>query len=638
LTVLAFITRQEDAHEVVRWAMWFAAARNAPLHLLCWSYAPYKIKSNEPPSGGLAREVQRIAQDLGAENHVGIVEVQDLAHPDPVEAALGEARGSECEMLVTAAFDVTSPSGDEVQGALHPILHGSPCTAVVLYCRPNHIPEGEDVFVRVTDGPHDSTGLFLANAIAEITDADLTLARTEEFASEADIEVGKRELSQMIRDAGITDDSNIQTEVFGARDYAGIRDTMDNHALVVLGSNASESLGRILRFTSNPTIALIKRAPALKTLTSMGSAELLPRLSPADYTDLVQGLRRGSRLNTDFIVMLGLAAAIASLGLIQSSPAVVIGSMLLAPLMTPMLGCGLALSMGNAHLAKQAATAITVGFLFTLVISFAVGLLTPGAELTPEIVARADPNILDLLIAAASGAAAAYALARPGLAGSVAGVAIATALVPPLCTVGIALAYLDLTSAWGACLLFNTNVVAIILGASAVFRVLGITSLRRAAPWKPRVWVQRTVTSLAVGALIMAIPLQLNLLRHLDEGKPQPNAFPVAKRVLDELHKYVATIPELELLTAGRPASEYSDADVMIVLTSPRPISRRYAERIAEIVRRTVGDDTLKVVVHGLLEAWETVETVDPEETEEAEAKKEGDTKKETPEEPPKKK
>jgi len=620
LTVLAFITRPEDAYEVVRWSMWFAAARNAPLHLLCWSYGPFEIKSQEPPSSGLAGEVQKIAQDLGAETHVGIVEVQDLVHPNPAEAALGEARASECEMLVTAAFDVTDPSGDEEKVALHPILHGSPCTAVVLYCRPDHVPEGEDIFVGVTDGAHDSTGLFLGNAIAEITDADLTLARTEELASEADIEVGKRELSQMIRDAGITDDSNIHTEVFGKRDYAGIRDTMNNHALVVLGSNASKNVPRILRFTTNPTIALVKRAPALKTLTSRGTGEWLPRLSPADYTDLVQGLRRGSKLSTDFIVMLGLAAAIASLGLIQSSPAVVIGSMLLAPLMTPMLGCGLALSMGNAPLARQAAVAISVGFLFTLVVSFAVGFLTPGNELTPEIVGRTEPNILDLLIAGASGAAAAYALARPSLAGSIAGVAIATALVPPLCTVGIALAYLDLTSAWGACLLFNTNVVAIILGASGVFRMMGITALRRAAPWKPSVWVQRTVTSLAVGALIMAIPLQINLLRHLDEGKPQPNAFPVAKRVLDELHKYVATVPELELLTAGRPASEYSDADVIIVLTSPRPISRRYARRMAEIVRTTVGDDTLKVVVHGLLEAWETVETVDPEE---AEAKKE---------------
>ena len=71
-----------------------------------------------------------------------------------------------------------------------------------------------------------------------------------------------------------------------------------------------------------------------------------------------------------------------------------------------------------------------------LAISAVVGWITPGADLTPEVLARSEPNILDLLIALFSGIAAAYALARPSLAGTIAGVAIATALVPPLCRTG----------------------------------------------------------------------------------------------------------------------------------------------------------------------------------------------------------
>ena len=92
----------------------------------------------------------------------------------------------------------------------------------------------------------------------------------------------------------------------------------------------------VLEFTKKPTIAVIKRAPPLRPWqTDKPAAKWNPRLSPADYAELIQGLRHGSRLGVDFITMLSLAAIVASMGLLQDSPAVVIGSMLLAPLMTP---------------------------------------------------------------------------------------------------------------------------------------------------------------------------------------------------------------------------------------------------------------------------------------------------------------
>ena len=118
--------------------------------------------------------------------------------------------------------------------------------------------------------------------------------------------------------------------------------------------------------------------------------------------------------------------------------------MLLAPLMTPMIGCGLALAQANRKLGNTALGTVAVGLLCTLAISFLVGLITPGAELTPQIYARGEPTVLDLVVALASAAAAAYALARPNLVGSIAGVAIATALVP-LCVLQ---GYHSLTVTW----------------------------------------------------------------------------------------------------------------------------------------------------------------------------------------------
>ncbi len=566
------------------------------------------VKSNS--GSGLIETVRDFIAADGVEMRVGIVDIDSIANRDATAAALEEAKDSECDLLVAAAFESDLEESASPSDA---ILQGSPCSAIILHYRPDHVPEGEDIMVGVTDGPHDSVSLFLANAMTEVSGAQVTLMRTEEATADEELEVGKRELEQMIRDASIADPDRIRTEVFNQRDLAAMTESMNRHALLTLGANAQDSVRRLMRITSNPTIAVIKRAPALRVLTGGAGSDWIPHLSPSDYTDLVQGLRRGSRLSTDFMVMLTLAAAIATLGLLQNSAAVVIGSMLLAPLMTPMLGCGLALSMSNAKLAKDSTTAIVVGFMLALLVSGMVALLTPGSELTPEVMARTDPNILDLLIAAASGAAAAYALARPSLAGSIAGVAIATALVPPLCSVGTSLAYAELTSAWGAWLLFTTNVVAIILGASGTFRLLGITARRRATRWRPSVWVQRTVTGLAAGALLMAVPLQLNLLKHLEGVKPQPNSFPIAKLVLDEVHRYVAEVPDLELAFAGKPASEFSTADVVIMLTSPKPLPRKYARDLVRIVRDTVGDQELDVVVHGLLEAWETVDTEEQE-------------------------
>ena len=605
MTVLALITRPEEAAEVVRWSSRFAAARKAPLRILCWSYSPHRDIQRTGVDSSLVDEVRQVASAQGVAAHAGTIDYEAITHRDAAQAIVEEAKDGACELLVTAAFE--SNLEDRTSSAAT-VLHNAPCSAVVLHARPDHIPEGDNIMVSVTDGPHDSVALFLAHGVADVSGTEVTLMRTEEANTEEEQEVGERELGQMIRDAGITDQERIHTQVFNQRDIASISESANRHALVVMGANAQGSIRRLLRLTSNPTIALVKRAPALKVLAG-GGAEWIPHLSPADYTDLVQGLRRGSKLNTDFVVMLTLAAGIATLGLLQDSGAVVIGSMLLAPLMTPMLGGGIALSMGNAKLAKDSATAIVVGFVLALAVSFVVALLTPGSELTPEVLARTEPNILDLLVAAASGAAAAYALARPNLAGSIAGVAIATALVPPLCSVGASIAYAEWTGAWGAWLLFTTNVVAIILGASGVFRLLGITAERRAARRRPRVWVQRTVTGLATGALIIAIPLQLNLLRHLEGVKPQPNTFPLPKSVLDEVHQYVETVPDLELVSAGKPASDYSSADVILVLTSSKLLTQKYAEDLVRIVRDEIGDQELEVVVHGLLEAWETVDT-----------------------------
>lgn len=378
---------------------------------------------------------------------------------------------------------------------------------------------------------------------------------------------------------------------------------MDRHDLVLVGAN-SEAVHSIVELTARPAVAVVKRAPALRPWRhAIMGADWNPFLSPADYADLLETLRRGSMLTLDFLVMLGLATIVASMGLLQDSPAVVIGSMLLAPLMTPMLGCGLALVQANPKLGNSALKSIGAGLLLTIAVSLVIGIFTPGAELTPEIYARGAPNVLDLVIAGASGAAAAYASARPNLVGSIAGVAIATALVPPLCSIGISLAYYEFDNAAGAALLFLTNFVAIVLFAAATFRVMGVRTTRTRR--RQRRWVTGTVAAMAIVVLILLGPLKVSLVRDLVQGKPQPNFYPLSKTVIEALKDYVEENPDIEILNAGRPASPYHPSDVVVVLGAPFELDKEYGRELIRIVREEMGDPDLKVEIHCLRELWQ---------------------------------
>ncbi|MCK5382445.1 MAG: DUF389 domain-containing protein [Gammaproteobacteria bacterium] len=157
-----------------------------------------------------------------------------------------------------------------------------------------------------------------------------------------------------------------------------------------------------------------------------------PTLERDERKQLVERIAVGADGGVDFFVMMLLAATLASLGLLEGSTAVVIGAMLVAPLMGPLLAAGFALAQGNLQLFRNALAVCGLGIVIGLAASLFIGALNPGFEPSMEIEARGDPDVLDLLIALASGMVAAYAMGRPNVAGTLAGVAIAAALLPPV--------------------------------------------------------------------------------------------------------------------------------------------------------------------------------------------------------------
>ncbi len=174
-----------------------------------------------------------------------------------------------------------------------------------------------------------------------------------------------------------------------------------------------------------------------------------------------------------FSVLLGLSVVIASFGILEDSTAVVIGGMLIAPLMTPVLGIAAATVMAWPRRLGTAVVQVAVASAGAIALAWLVALTTPDGVyalvLPGELVSRTEPTLLDLGIAIAAGAAGAYVLVHKESVSALPGVAVAVALVPPLAVVGISLGFANYDDAGGAMLLYITNLAGIVLAAMVVF-------------------------------------------------------------------------------------------------------------------------------------------------------------------------
>ncbi|NJN84335.1 MAG: DUF389 domain-containing protein [Caldilineaceae bacterium] len=173
-----------------------------------------------------------------------------------------------------------------------------------------------------------------------------------------------------------------------------------------------------------------------------GLTDLFPSLTTIERADVAASMRRAAFPTIDFFVLISLSAMIATFGLLQNSAAVIIGAMLVAPLMSPIVSTAMGVVEGDAHLIRVAIEATVKGIAVAIGIGVVMSLLAPTLP-GSEILNRTQPNLLDLAVALASGAAGGYALARKEVSASLPGVSIAVALVPPLCVVGFGIANIN---------------------------------------------------------------------------------------------------------------------------------------------------------------------------------------------------
>lgn len=222
---------------------------------------------------------------------------------------------------------------------------------------------------------------------------------------------------------------------------------------------------------------------------------------PEEVKETFIAIHENAQSTESYKVLMVLSTLLATIGLFANASPVIIGAMILAPLMSPIISLSMGVLRQNIDLIAVSSRTLLIGIGLAMFFGTVLTWLIPLTMMSPEIQARLSPNLLDLGVAIFSGIAAAYASARSEVAKSLAGVAIAVALVPPLAVAAIGIGWWEWYIFWGAFLLFLTNLVGIVLAAAATFLLMGFSPFHLA---------KRGLLISAVFVGVVSIPLVLS--------------------------------------------------------------------------------------------------------------------------------
>lgn len=226
------------------------------------------------------------------------------------------------------------------------------------------------------------------------------------------------------------------------------------------------------------------------------------------FRDLLTALREDARINSAYLLLMVLSTILATVGLYLDSGSVIIGAMLLAPLMEPIISLAMGLLRQDQDMSKKSFIKITAGIFIALVTSACISVLYPHDPTTSEMSGRLHPTLLDLSVAITAGIAGAYTKSFKEILQSLAGVAIAVALVPPLAVAGIGIGRWDAHFFSEAFLLFGTNLIGIVLAATFTFRLLGYSAAIRG---------RRSIVLVAIVLVLISIPLSFSFNRIVED-------------------------------------------------------------------------------------------------------------------------
>lgn len=296
----------------------------------------------------------------------------------------------------------------------------------------------------------------------------------------------------------VADPSDLHTlvsfiaEQHGAKDYwyGQIADG-DRQSFRMLVDDAKrqavlDSLQELLTNTNNARIVVLPVEAVLPRPESPAEPDQAKGAANKGSTgatreELYNQIEKGARLSVNHIVLVILSTVVAAIGLLENNVAVIIGAMVIAPMLGPNLSLAFAATLGDRDLMWHSLITNLAGVALALVLTIAIGLIWPVVTLNTEILARTGINFDGVVLALASGAAAALSLTT-GVATALVGVMVAVALLPPTATLGMMLASAQMELAAGAALLLAVNIVSVNLSANLVFLLKGV---------RPRTWIEK---------------------------------------------------------------------------------------------------------------------------------------------------
>lgn len=304
-----------------------------------------------------------------------------------------------------------------------------------------------------------------------------------------------------------------------------------------------------------------------------------PQVTREQIEKLSADLLEESQLSLNYIVLCLGSAGIATLGLVANNAAVIVGAMIVAPLMSPIRGLAFGILVKNSKLTNRALQSILLGALLGIAMAYLLAAPIRVPILGSEILARTRPNVIDLAVAILSGAVAAYARVRPKIADSLAGVAIAVALMPPLCVAGIGLAEQQWFVSRGALGLYFTNFVGISLACLIVLLILGIDSQRGKPMNSARVW----------GALLLLMGVIVAGFSPLFERRDRFVRQEILEReVKTALLQETLTFQRLELLRSDFNWSS-SPPEVTLLVVGETPLNAYQVGLIEDFIAERIG-------------------------------------------------
>lgn len=343
----------------------------------------------------------------------------------------------------------------------------------------------------------------------------------------------------------------------------------------------------------SPVRHMLNRAASLARFLRIKLAHLilLPELTFDQAHDLRATVRYEGRLSRGYVLMCALSAGIATLGLLQSSTAVVIGAMLISPLMSPIAALGFGFASLDGKRIKEAVRVVAVGAAIGILTGVLLTWISPIRNATPEILARTQPTLLDLAIALLSGIAGGYATVI-GKGGTAIGVAIATALMPPLAVLGYGIGVLQIRFALGALLLFLTNLAAITLAFALVARISGAARPIGHVEWTPR------YTAVLIGVfLLLATPLSMTLMKLKHEASIRSAA---RSAIIAACGGAPASLAQIDVQ-----APMFGDASVTALVIAPNYTAN--AANVAEAKMQEIFGEKISVNLQQVLAAdWQS--------------------------------